>query len=79
MTSTIDLSVILSDVSTSLIDSGVRGIVDTIERVVSTYADKCPPEVSELQELLAAIGLSCTFGSTEGNLMQVVEILVYCI
>ena len=72
MTSSIELSVVLSNAPTSLLDSGVRGVVETIERVVSTYADKCPPEASELQELLAAIGLSCTFESTEGNWMCVV-------
>jgi hypothetical protein len=57
--STVTIRVALSSLSTSLIDGGLSGKIALIDRIVDALGEQCPPEVTEFQELIQAVELSC--------------------
>lgn len=64
--STVTIRVALSSLSTSLIDGGLSGKIALIDRIVDALGEHCPPEVTEFQELIQAVELSCILSPDAG-------------
>jgi hypothetical protein len=58
---------VLSTLPTTMIDNGLAGKIALIDRIVDTLAAQCPPELSEFQELIQAVELSCTLAPAAGE------------